>query len=57
MENNISDTMDFVIERFKVVEQANMQIEVIVAALDAMKTNPSLTIEEAFEAGCEEWDV
>lgn len=31
--------------------------EVCFSALEAMKENPELSITEAFEAGCREWDV
>jgi hypothetical protein len=34
-----------------------LELEVITEALLAMKENPNLSPEEAFAAGCQEWDV
>lgn len=41
----------------KKAEEYGMQTEVVTDALKAMKENPKLTISQAIEAGCREWDV
>ncbi len=44
-------------KRLKDVTKNKLLTEVFIAALRAMKENPSLEVEEALECGCEEWDV
>lgn len=55
--NEISKGFDYLIERLKTVKKYKLEVEVIYFALLRMKENPSLSIEDAFEAGCDEWDV
>lgn len=38
-------------------QKFGLHAEVITFALQYMKENPSLTIEQAFAMGCDEWDV
>ena len=38
-------------------EKFGLQEEVVYSALKAMKGNPSLSINEAMEIGCLEWDI
>lgn len=54
---SIKESMDHISKRLDTVEKNGLYTEVITFALKAMKENPSLTIPEAFEEGCREWDV
>lgn len=58
MPNNtvsIKDELDYIgIRIFNVRDHG---LEVIYDALKFMKGNPNLTIQEAFERGCIEWDI
>jgi len=47
--------LSYVDHLLKLAEYHNLEAEVVVFALKAMKNNPSLTIEEAIDAGYEEW--
>lgn len=51
------DIYQYFDKRLKQVEDYNLQVEVIIAALREMKADPSISIEDAFERGCYEWDV
>jgi hypothetical protein len=54
---DIISEMRKVAQRLSAAEEYGLVTEVIVFALDAMKGTPSLTISQAFEIGCREWDV
>lgn len=54
--SHFPETIDYIHHRMRIVKQYGLEIEVIVFALRAMKQNPKLTVVEAFECGCDEWD-
>ena len=52
--------VEYITQRLNRLNDAHnydLEAEVILWALKAMKENPNLTIIEALEAGCNEWDV
>lgn len=49
--------LDFLNGRLEIIKEYNLEAEVMYFALKAMKENPNLTIEEAFNLGCEQWDI
>jgi len=51
------EEMKWIAERLKGVCANGLEVEVITWALQAMKDDPKLTLSEAFEAGCLEWDI
>lgn len=53
----VFEDMEYINERLKDVTRYKITPEVIVWSLKAMKNNPELTIVEAFEMGCQEWDI
>jgi hypothetical protein len=59
LEDNLDTpkTLRYVTDRLDIVKRYGLVEEVIVYSLRAMKENPELTIEQALEAGCYEWDV
>ena len=50
-------TLQYIGGRMKVIKKYGLEAEVIMFALKAMKENPNLAIDQAFEMGCSEWDV
>jgi hypothetical protein len=55
--SDIDSAMDKICSRLQYVQESGLDVEVIVFALLAMKNDPTLSVEEAFEHGCREWDV
>lgn len=51
------DSVDSIWERLRPVMAYALEVEVITSALLAMKEDPTISPEEAFRRGCEEWDV
>lgn len=50
-------SMEFIAGRLHTVSKFGLDAEVVTYALKFMKENNHASIEEAFEAGCAEWDV
>ena len=50
-------TLDYLNEKLKIAKEYNLEAEVIYFALKSMKENSELTIEDAFDLGCEQWDI
>ena len=55
--NQVTATMNYIQSRLADVNRYGLQVEVIYWALKAMKENSENSIESAFEAGCDEWDI
>ena len=55
--SDIVSTLEYVSSALKEAAQFGLEEEVIVWALKAMKEDPTISIIEAFERGCQEWDV
>lgn len=51
------ESMHYLANGLGYVQDKGLLTEVVYFALKAMKNNPKLKITEAFEAGCDEWDV
>lgn len=54
---DISDSMEYIKKRLVDVRRFGLEIEVIAFSIKAMKQDPTMSIEDAFECGCEEWDI
>lgn len=52
-----AECLEYIVRRFKEVEANQMQIEVIISALEEMKADPSISVQTAFCRGCDEWDI
>jgi len=57
MEQTETDDIQYIANLLGFVREHHLEAEVVYFAIKAMKNNPQLTIKEAFEAGCEEWDL
>jgi len=57
METYTKENLNTINSLMEGVTQYGLEAEVIVGALGAMKNNPDLSIIEAFQQGCNEWDV
>jgi hypothetical protein len=55
MGNEDSNNMDAINNALNGAREYGLEVEVVYWALKAMKEDPSLTIEEAIEAGYWEW--
>jgi hypothetical protein len=55
--NEMAEGIKFIAERTVSVRTYNLMPEAIYSALQAMKEDPNISIQRAFEIGCEEWDV
>jgi hypothetical protein len=53
----LEDNIEYIGKSLEEIHTYGLTTEVVVYALHHMKENPSLSILEAFEAGCMEWDV
>ena len=53
----MEEQMELVQKLLKTPIEYNMLPEVVYTALIEMQRNPSLTVEEALQKGCIEWDV
>ena len=51
------ESMQYLANGLRYADEKGLLIEVVYHALQAMKNNPKLKITEAFEAGCDEWDI
>lgn len=51
----IKKDLDTIFEALTYAKKYNLEIEVILWSLYAMKANPTLTIEEAIQIGLNEW--
>lgn len=49
--------LKYIESRLNSIKGFSLEPEVVAYALKAMKENPELSIEDAFEVGCEEFDV
>jgi hypothetical protein len=54
---NMNEFMLYLKNRMETVNDNGLIIEVVAFSLKALKNNPNLSIYEAVEAGCEEWDL
>ena len=53
----MEETLKYIENRLATVREFGLEAEVIAYALKAMKEDNNLSIDTAFEYGCEEWDV
>lgn len=53
----MSEKLKYLSKRMESVKEYSLENEVFLSSLEAMKIDSSLTIEQAIEAGCNEWDV
>ena len=53
--NTIVDEMNYIAECIISAEKYGLETEVIHCALQSMKQNPKLTIQEAMQSGVDEW--
>lgn len=53
----MSEALTFIKVRMRGYRTEDCLPEIIYSALQAMKENPTISIQRAIEIGCEEWDV
>jgi hypothetical protein len=53
----MTEQLEYIDKRLKEVSKYGLIPEVVYFALEAMKSDPSMTVEQALEEGCREWDV
>lgn len=54
---DLPDMVEYVYESLERAAKYRMQPEVIASAMVYLKSNPSATIEECFDAAFQEWDL
>lgn len=57
LESDVNSDIPWIAERTKQARFIGLDMEVIYFSLAALKMNPKLTVREAVDAACKEWDV